>query len=437
MTPFMLDLVNTLKSATTTLDKDFVARNVEVRLSRRNSLLGLDKLALKKLNLNLYNDDKKVLVLNPKLKLPFLKKEQSVNWTKKERFIIEFLEESIFYRLLENEPDITSRQVAKINAMNFSKEMDTFNSRIVYLNEILQMIYANKNVFYLDIEGFGGYSRIIDLLRNVEDKYYINENNIKFKLLDEIEKNHILKLIEFYDSTEELREVYPLKIEFLNLSSGELQFIKHFSNLNKAIHIASLNKRIKNMIIFLDEPDSNFHPEWSRRYISNLVNLLNKIALDRNFKFQVIMTTHSPFMISDIPKQFITCIDVVKEHGELKRVVSKADFGFMSNFYDLIKNNFFMKYPIGDYARSIFKNLITDIDKLDNNKDQIRKIKNIISLIDDPLIKRKLLNYIEQKIDAIGLSDYEKLIIEKQKLEKQQKEIEEKLNIIRKDQNLD
>lgn len=437
MRPFMVDLFNTLKNATVTLDRDFAARNVEVRISRRNSLLGLDKSELKTLNLNLYNDEKKILVLNPDFKIPLLKKEQSIEWTEKERFIIEFLEESIFHRLFESKDDLLSELVVNINAVDFSIENDTFDSRIFYLKQILQNIYADKKAFYSNIEDFGDYQRIVELLKNVEDKYYINENYIRFKLLDGTEKEGILELIEFYDLTEELREVYPLKIEFLKLSSGELQFIKHFSNLNKAIHIASLNKDIENIIILLDEPDSNFHPEWSRRYIYTLINLLNNTNFERDFKFQVILTTHSPFMISDIPKQYITCIDVVEEYGELKRIVSKADFGLMSNFYDLIKSNFFMKYPIGDYARSIFDRLISDIDKLENNKNQISNIKIIISLIDDPLIKGKLLNYLTQKIGEIELSDYEGLMIKKQELEEQQKEIENKLDIIRRDQDID
>ena len=89
------------------------------------------------------------------------------------------------------------------------------------------------------------------------------------------DKNNILKLIEFFDGTNEIRDIFPLKIEFLNLSSGELQFIKQFSNLSKAINIARLNKRFENIIILLDEPDANFHPEWSRRFIDNLIDMLN------------------------------------------------------------------------------------------------------------------------------------------------------------------
>lgn len=437
MTPLILDLFQTFKNATVTLDGEFTASNVEVKISRRNSLSVPDKPEIKTLNLNLYNDDKKVLVFNPNFKIPLLKEEQAIEWTEKERFIIEFLEESIFYRLQDSPKDILDQLVESINAIDFSSEKDTFDLRIIYLNQILKIIFANKKAFYYDIKNYDYYHSIVGVLKNIEDKYFINEEHIKFKLLDGTEKKQILDLIKFYDSTEEVRDVYPLKIEFLNLSSGELQFIKHFSNLNKAIHIASLNQNVENMIILLDEPDSNFHPEWSRRYINTLVNILNNRKLERSFKFQVIITTHSPFMISDIPKQFITCIDVVEENGELKRKITKANFGLMSNFYDLIKNNFFMKSPIGEYANKIFDSLISNINNLENKKKQISNIRIMISLIDDPLIKGKLLHYLSQKINKLELSDYERLVIKKQELEEQQKAIEKELDIIRRDQNVD
>ena len=70
-------------------------------------------------------------------------------------------------------------------------------------------------------------------------------------------------------------------------------------------------------------------------------------------------------MISDIPKQYITCIDVIEKNGIMNRLVSKAEFGLMSNFYDLIKNNFFMEQPIGEYASKFFKEIISDINDLD------------------------------------------------------------------------
>jgi hypothetical protein len=219
-----------------------------------------------------------------------------------------------------------------------------------------------------------------------------------------------------------------LKIEFSNLSSGELQFIKHFSNLFKALNIDNLNKRIENIIILLDEPDTNFHPEWSRRYIDNLIEILNSNNLESEIQFQIIITTHSPFLISDIPKQYITCIDVIEENGIMNRVVSKSDFGLMSNFYDLIKNNFFMEQPIGEYASKFFNEIISDINKLNaqHSTEEFCNIEKKIELIDDQIIKSKLLSYFNKKTLGL-LSDEEKLKRKRERLISELKKVEKEL----------
>ncbi|PFB29923.1 AAA family ATPase [Bacillus cereus] len=320
----------------------------------------------------------------------------------------------------------------EINEINYSSNSDTYESRVIYLKKILDMLNNNDNTNYADLFGQTDfkYSEIISLLEKIDKSCY-SKKSIVDRIFNGQDKNNILKLIEFFDGTNEIRDIFPLKIEFLNLSSGELQFIKQFSNLSKAINIARLNKRFENIIILLDEPDANFHPEWSRRYIDNLIDMLNSEKFENKIKFQIIITTHSPFMISDIPKQYITCIDVIEENGIMNRVVSRAEFGLMSNFYDLIKNNFFMEQPIGEYASKFFKEIISDINDLDvlNAEDFKKESFNIeqkIELIDDQIIKSKLLNYFDQK--ALGLlSDEEKLIRKKSMLLRELGKIEKEL----------
>ncbi|MED3447916.1 AAA family ATPase [Bacillus thuringiensis] len=433
-TPLMQDVYKLLNKSVEKIDNKFAGRNVILRISKRDltsDISNLESINSLDLKFNLYNGKVDVLLMNPDLDLSLIDMENMTieQWSVKERFIIEFLEESILYRIIDNKKNLTNDDFKKINKIKYPSNSNTYNSRIYYLKEVLEVLDSNEKINYFDSfkQNDHDYGKIISLLENIDENYY-SKNIIVDHIFDNSDKNNILELIEFFDKTNEIREIFPLKIEFSNLSSGELQFIKHFSNLFKALNIDNLNKRIENIIILLDEPDTNFHPEWSRRYIDNLIEILNSNNLESEIQFQIIITTHSPFMISDIPKQYITCIDVIEENGIMNRVVSKADFGLMSNFYDLIKNNFFMEQPIGEYASKFFNEIISDINKLNaqHSTEEFRKIEKKIDLIDDQIIKSKLLSYFNKKTLGL-LSDEEKLKRKRERLISELKKVEKEL----------
>ena len=51
-------------------------------------------------------------------------------------------------------------------------------------------------------------------------------------------------------------------------------------------------------LIFIDEGEIYYHPEWQRSYIKILVEMIHNTSI--NSKLQVVITTNSPFIISDI-----------------------------------------------------------------------------------------------------------------------------------------
>ena len=57
----------------------------------------------------------------------------------------------------------------------------------------------------------------------------------------------------------------------------------------------------ENVVLLLDEIVVSLHPEWQRNIINELLKFIQYAFTGSNV--QVIMTTHSPIMLSDIPKQ--------------------------------------------------------------------------------------------------------------------------------------
>jgi predicted ATP-binding protein involved in virulence len=155
-----------------------------------------------------------------------------------------------------------------------------------------------------------------------------------------------------------------------NLSSGEKGLYDLFSVLNDLnyriennIHTdySIFNKREKvtdNLLILLDEADLGFHPEWKKKYVNIIQQIIPFIF--KNKSIQIIITTHDPLTLSDFPNNNIVYLFKNNSITEIldsdsKRRPTKT---FGANISDLLADSFFVNDGlIGDFA----KNKIEDI----------------------------------------------------------------------------
>ncbi|MGW8168745.1 MAG: AAA family ATPase [Sulfurovaceae bacterium] len=127
------------------------------------------------------------------------------------------------------------------------------------------------------------------------------------------------------------------EINYFFLSSGEKTMISYFANL-----IASINefrdKENNTFIIFIDEVELHLHPEWQRSFI----DYMNKFFIknNKNIRFQFVIATHSPFVLSDITEEQIVFIN-----QEEKNQNEHNTFG--ANIYDIFEKGFFLENSIG------------------------------------------------------------------------------------------
>jgi energy-coupling factor transporter ATP-binding protein EcfA2 len=139
---------------------------------------------------------------------------------------------------------------------------------------------------------------------------------------------------------------------FTNLSSGEQQLIHsmqsiiyHLNNLNSVFQVQSYERlTFKRVNIILDEIELYFHPEFQRRYITELLGQLRKLQIPHISAMNIIFLTHSPFILSDIPKGNILKL----KNGY---PVPQLDNTFAGNIHTMLSDSFFMKSTIGEFAR--------------------------------------------------------------------------------------
>jgi hypothetical protein len=159
----------------------------------------------------------------------------------------------------------------------------------------------------------------------------------------------------------------------------------------------------------IDEGEIYLHPQWQKRFMYDLIEILPEIY--SNKYIHIILTSHSPFVASDLPSSNIIFLKK-DEKGRCEVVdgLEENNRTFGANIHTLFSDSFFMKDGlIGDFAKNKINELIKllvdgDISVIKEKKDYIQKS---IIIIGEPVIRTKLLNMLKEKleVDLISLDE--------------------------------
>ena len=239
------------------------------------------------------------------------------------------------------------------------------------------------------------------------------------------------------------------------LSSGENNIFQLFSSLSYLFDINDNEDQRKHndviynahrncdeftvcdsVLLFFDEVDLTLHPEWQRQFVSMITTFLpelyNKECGIRDI--QLLMTTHSPLLLGDFPKNCVTYLGGYPDYGEIET--------FGQNIHQILRDSFFLRNgTIGAFAGSkidhtakTLKNIIEhlksststpDKEDINNQNDQYRTeltaCLHLIDLVAPGVLKSKLLEmyrdakksldradgHITEKSDVTIMSRYE------------------------------
>lgn len=199
---------------------------------------------------------------------------------------------------------------------------------------------------------------------------------------------------------------------FSQLSSGEKQLIYtissilyHIRNIDSVDNtIRGSKRRVKynHINIILDEIELYFHPEFQRQFVNELIRSIESMRFEKTTSINIQMLTHSPFILSDIPKSNVLFL----ENG--KSVVGKMqEDTFGANIHSLYRNNFFIEgMPIGEFAKNKINELF---DKVRNLKAEDKSLYNEIRLIGEPLLRSQLLKLYAENCSSDLFDRIEKL----------------------------
>lgn len=100
--------------------------------------------------------------------------------------------------------------------------------------------------------------------------------------------------------------------------------------------------KYKYVNVIFDEIELYFHPDLQRRFLSLVINALRNIHIEYIAGVNILMVTHSPFVLSDLPRSNVLALS--KGYEEIGET-------FCANIHEMLGQSFFMKYFMGQIAQ--------------------------------------------------------------------------------------
>lgn len=288
----------------------------------------------------------------------------------------------------------------------FTKYLDDLkkdNSHITF--KLKQSLHYFKNdifskLFYeVDENNFNGSKVKI----NIDEEYFDSINKIEDAPLAFFE--HDIKVIKSnitdeFERTKLISEGYLKPFAFSSLSSGEQQMINSMLTIVYHIHnLLSVEERSDKIVykkfnLMFDELELYLHPEYQRKYVNDLVKML-EVFKDKEIEFNIVMSTHSPFILSDIPSQNVLKLKegIPVSHDSIN--------SFGANIHDLLADEFFLNNGfMGEFSSSKIKGLYDRIGGLSAqvlSEDYYNQLRKEINLIGETVLRTPLLNLLDKE----------------------------------------
>lgn len=170
------------------------------------------------------------------------------------------------------------------------------------------------------------------------------------------------------------------------MSSGERHLLNCLSYV--LYHIKNIESikpnrdriKYKHICLVFDEVELYFHPDYQRRFIRMLLEALEWCNIsNRSIKsIQLIIVTHSPFILTDI----LTQNTIYMKDGRRTEVKGQT---FGANYYDILNNSFFFEdSAVGEISTNFIRELIRSRRR--------NKARNLSEYIGDSMIRQYINN---------------------------------------------
>ena len=349
-------------------------------------------------------------------------------------FNLKELNEELFNKLFDFQNKVTK---IKKNVNLSLNDIKLLNSIFYVLDIDKQRKYPLKKQYkiskaYSDILKKDNFEKKVNFFfsHNYDDIFdekikYIQHDFKFIKFLEDNEIDDIHNSIYIFNKEIEFLNALPnwmdiklyneKNISFNDLSNGERFLIRFIFNL--VFYLMKIKKeRFLFINILLDEIDLGLHPQWQKKFLNLILNIFKNYSI----KLNIILTSHSTFILSDLPKENIIFLEKGKQVYPFED--GKQTFG--ANIHTLLSHGFFMKEGLmGEFAKEKIQSIINYYEEIkeltkEENKKQRDKEKAIYekeyktkfwqiqSIIGDDYLKQIIKNHLIE-IEKIVLGNDE------------------------------
>jgi predicted ATPase len=187
-----------------------------------------------------------------------------------------------------------------------------------------------------------------------------------------------------------------------SMSTGEVSFFDFFAKL----HRTSKKMEHHNVVLIIDEGEASFHPNWQKAFIQRLIDTDTLPKIFPQKTFQIILTTHSPFILSDLPKENLIFLKKKQPSSSYSMDTCQVVDGlndmkqtFGANIHTLLSDGFFMDGLMGDFAKGKIDKVIRYLNRELKPDETITEDEagKIIDMIGEPILKRHLQQQIQYR----------------------------------------
>jgi len=271
-----------------------------------------------------------------------------------------------------------------------NNDLDSINDDLLELLTSERLI--NTNTLFEYTEVVNCLSETYDELSeadvdNISDRSSASSGRfkIKFKSSTNLSSNT-------YELIEKLIIHRIIHVEWEGISSGHNAFLKLFSLISDA-----LKSTRASTIICIDEGDLYLHPKWQIEFFRNIEQILPLFSTSESQKLQLVLTSHSPFLLTDLPRNNIIIINDGKVVIDDKLQPLKT---FGANLYELYGKAFFLDGgKIGTFAFDKIMKVTDEVFEQNISNKRKCELVDFVSIFGDVIVRNQLMMELDNKDD--------------------------------------
>lgn len=283
-------------------------------------------------------------------------------------------------------------------ALAFNHKYDSIEERIKDIHELIKEINKDKSHITFRLRQTLAFlvNRQYDAIKNGWTEFQIEDFS---KILDKVEDIKAWDMVDLVPppifETQIVVEdnITHEKFSFNNLSSGERQLsylvstiLYHLKNIDSVP--ANNKRRIKysHANVVLDEVELYFHPGYQRKFIKHIIDCLKLIELNSIQSINFLIVTHSPFILSDIPKSNVLFLKDGHPDFEMQENT------FAANIHSILRNGFFLEDgTMGEFAKEKVNELFRILHEVSDGDEFDSELRKNILLVSEPILRTQLL----------------------------------------------